>query len=496
MKSCVQMPRRFNVTVRVCCCAFFLALMLASLSTVSAQMKPGDIRKAYGEPRASIMESLLQTLYPGSVVQWDPYFMVQLPGESLRNLDLPVYVFASPTGGLQGVATIEFDKQKDRFIFEAQNFRRSDAPNFPTDLIFFRADRAGHILTYKKVPLDPDESLTELKIVTLKDWSHEWPTIEIEYQTHRPTPSSFTTIEWRATFDAGSGQFISRLPAAIDRFNRGGAEQMFMFGLGRINSRTIEVVDRLTRQSHQFDCSDPCVLEADTLLAKWNLDAPTGPSGASAPSAPPNFGPTTIRLKNGRTIHADSAVENGEKIEYTVGESTFKIPRSSINEITHSSAPAAATGPQAAPGLQISSSPQTSRSDCPKQGDPNIPCRSTFFIQVLMGLGETQRFKLIDDANHDVTAQANWVISDVADQADFSVVNGVPRVYSKAFGTNNQGMVQLYATVGDYTAMARIYIVTPEVIATTKGGRWVTPNFPKNPQLILIPAAPIIGHMQ
>ena len=51
-------------------------------------MKPGDRRKAYGEMRASVMESLLQTLYPGAVVQWDPALTVQIPGEKPRMVDV------------------------------------------------------------------------------------------------------------------------------------------------------------------------------------------------------------------------------------------------------------------------------------------------------------------------------------------------------------------------------------------------------------------------
>jgi hypothetical protein len=530
MKSHAQKPGQFSVVVQVFYCAFFLPLILASCSAVSAQMKPGDVRKAYGEQRASIMESLLQTLYPGAVVQWDPYFTVQLPGENLRQVALPVYVWASPTGGLQGVATIEFDGQKDRFIFGAQNFRRSEAPNLPTDLIVFRSDAAGHIQTYKKLPLDPDEPLTELKIVTLKDWSHtEWPTLEIQYQTHRPSSSSFTTIEWRALFDANSGHFISRLPLGISRKIRGGGEQFFMLGLGRISPSTIEIADRLSRQTRQYECSDPCVMEAETLLAKWNLEAPTASasakssvpstpapstrdansaaSGGSQPPVSSNSEPATIRLKNGRTIHADSATEDSDKIEYAVGESTFKIPKAVVAEITRSVAlPAVEAAPPtyvSTPASQASSGPlnptgrQTSSADCPRQNDPYVPCRTVFFVQTLMGLGETQRFRLIDDGNHDLTAQANWAISDVADQVEFSVVNGVPRVYSKAYGMGIYGMVQLYATVGDNTAIARIYIQKPEDIASNTMGRRGAPTFMGTSRLLqLIPDAPFFGRVQ
>ncbi len=38
----------------------------------------------------------------------------------------------------------------------------------------------------------------------------------------------------------------------------------------------------------------------------------------------------TIQLTNGRTIHADSVTDAGEKIEYTIGDSTYKISKSSV----------------------------------------------------------------------------------------------------------------------------------------------------------------------
>lgn len=46
--------------------------------------------------------------------------------------------------------------------------------------------------------------------------------------------------------------------------------------------------------------------------------------------------PETIYLKNGRIIHADSASEAGNKLEYTIGESIYEIPDSLVRQIAHS----------------------------------------------------------------------------------------------------------------------------------------------------------------
>ena len=41
----------------------------------------------------------------------------------------------------------------------------------------------------------------------------------------------------------------------------------------------------------------------------------------------------TIHLKNGGTIHADSVRENGERVEYDIGEDSYAIPKSSVDRI-------------------------------------------------------------------------------------------------------------------------------------------------------------------
>jgi hypothetical protein len=41
----------------------------------------------------------------------------------------------------------------------------------------------------------------------------------------------------------------------------------------------------------------------------------------------------TIKLKNGRTIHADTTIDAGDKLEYTKGESSYQIPKSVIQSV-------------------------------------------------------------------------------------------------------------------------------------------------------------------
>jgi hypothetical protein len=223
------------------------------------------------------------------------------------------------------------------------------------------------------------------------------------------------------------------------------------------------------------------VVDAGALLSEWNL--------TEATTEKDNTSPATLHLKNGRIIHADIVKEAGNKVEYIVGESVYQIPKSLVQEIVHS-------GNAVVQNDRSQRSPKSQASQSGCEGDsPNvdsrIPCHVVFYIQVLMGLGETQRFALFDQTNHDLTAQAQWTIIDYGPLVDFSVVNGVPQIVGKRYG-----MVELYATVGDDSAMTRVYISKLEDIAGNKMGRRGTPTVVgTRPSLQLVPAAPQGGRI-
>jgi TonB family protein len=84
---------------------------------------------------------------------------------------------------------------------------------------------------------------------------------------------------------------------------------------------------------------------ATTVTVEFKLsDQPQTMPAATANSAALSVvdsqaaSPETIQLTNGRTIHADSITDVGRKIEYTIGESTYEIPKSSIKSVTHTTA--------------------------------------------------------------------------------------------------------------------------------------------------------------
>jgi TonB family protein len=70
--------------------------------------------------------------------------------------------------------------------------------------------------------------------------------------------------------------------------------------------------------------------------------AAAAPLTAAAPSA------VLIQLQNGRTIHADSSREDGDKIEYTIGEGIYRINKSSVKDIVQGT-PEPGTGARSSP---------------------------------------------------------------------------------------------------------------------------------------------------
>lgn len=465
--------------------------MLTIAGLTHAQMKPGDVRRAYGDARASVIESVLTTVYPEAQVQWDPQLAIQFPNQPPRMVQVPVYVRGSAVGGLEGVATIDFERRKEQYIYEAENFRRNDRPSLPTELIVFRADTAGHIQNYKRVMLDEGEPVTELKTMSIQDWRQEWPLLEIQYDTHRASMNAFTTIEWRASFDANREQFISRVPMGISRRVRGGGDQMIALGLKRTSPGTV-LLTSWKGESHDYFCADPCVMDADTLLSEFKLNDPPAAGQESdqsnGRSAQTGLGSSIIRLKNGRVIHADSSTEVGDHVEYTIGESEYRIPKSLVQDTAHSNA-AMGGSETSHPSPQSTSTPQGGDTSC--LSSPHVGCPAAFFIQVLMGLGETQRFALLDHNGRNITAEARWTIDSDSD-VDFSVVDGVPRLYSKSYG-----MLHLFATADGHIAIARVYIVKPDELNSNTMGRIGNPQFNDATRpLQILAAAPYGGRLQ
>jgi hypothetical protein len=96
-----------------------------------------------------------------------------------------------------------------------------------------------------------------------------------------------------------------------------------------------------------------------TITVEFSL-RPPGPAKSSTVTEVSTSTAVTIHLKNGRTIHADTVQEAGERLEYTIGEGDYKISKSLGKEVTH----AAPEAPPAVPAVPRGKAVRESESAC------------------------------------------------------------------------------------------------------------------------------------
>lgn len=245
------------------------ALVLLLCLCAASQNKP-DYRHGFGEPRATIMESLLKEILPNAQFRWDPQLVVDA-GDGVARIQFPGFAFRPASdGNIDGATGFEVGSAKQDFVFASKNFKPTNGSSFATELIVFRATPDGRILTHRKFSLDPSDPVTEIKTIQVQTWPDAgWPTLAVQYVSYTKAPDSFATVEWRAVFDANSGKVTSRMPLGIRRVLRNGQEQVHMFSSSRSGPAQVQLTDVLSKQSAPYQCPEPCVVDRATLLDQW-----------------------------------------------------------------------------------------------------------------------------------------------------------------------------------------------------------------------------------
>jgi TonB family protein len=117
-----------------------------------------------------------------------------------------------------------------------------------------------------------------------------------------------------------------------------------------------EALLSVSKWRYQPVVQDGSPVEVATTVTVWfklsDQPQPLGDAGGnSAMSVVGSHAglPETIQLNNGRTIHADSITDAGEKIEYSIGDSTYQISKSSVKSISHAGEAPAPTSAAVAP---------------------------------------------------------------------------------------------------------------------------------------------------
>jgi TonB family protein len=94
------------------------------------------------------------------------------------------------------------------------------------------------------------------------------------------------------------------------------------------------------------------------------------PAAAPATSTTPSA--VTIHLQNGRTIHADSCREDGDKIEYTMGEGVYRINKASVKDIVQGT-PGPQTGTPSSPAGARANANSSMVTASPLAAMPRLP---------------------------------------------------------------------------------------------------------------------------
>ncbi len=258
----VLSSRRANVLAEI------LVLMVVSHSAFGQTSH--NHRAEFGELRATVMESIISRIHPGSRFQWDPDLRIQI-GRRLREVTFPGFtLIATSDGRFEGATGIEFGNDKEEFIHDEEHLKSAAPQKFATDLVVFQTDARGTVSQLKIFPLDPSDPLTKVKLIEVKGWPlNSWPAVRIQYVSHFTMPDSFTKIEWNAVFDTNNGRFVSRLPLGITRTTKGGAEEIHPLALSRKDPNTLRISDEVAKTVSEQSCSDPCVVDGPTLLRQW-----------------------------------------------------------------------------------------------------------------------------------------------------------------------------------------------------------------------------------
>jgi hypothetical protein len=121
-----------------------------------------------------------------------------------------------------------------------------------------------------------------------------------------------------------------------------------------------------------------------TITVTFKMEAGAEPSGDKSAKAPEETSrPETIHLKNGRIIYADTTTDDGAKIEYSIGESIFEIPKSLIQSIDHGS------------GTATRASSSTS---WPNQKSPSAVVTGTPLNKIPVAFGEDTKNWYLDES--------------------------------------------------------------------------------------------------
>lgn len=249
---------------------------LYSIALIAASIADAQIiksrRDAYGADRATRVETLLQALYPGAIVQWDPVLAIRDSSGALTAIDLgDLETTRRSDGSVTGVTVVEAGTAKADYIRNVTKFQPVEHQAFITKIIVFHDDSSGHVVNFKKIPVDSGDPLTKISWFDVQKWSDSgWPVLRLNYASYIPMGDALTMIQWDSLFDTATGSFLARAPAGILVTHKNGEQTGEMFSVHRTSPTQIQIIGAMTKKVIEYPCGDPCIVDGPTLLKQWS----------------------------------------------------------------------------------------------------------------------------------------------------------------------------------------------------------------------------------
>ncbi len=270
IENCFVHRRKAPRTSQIALFLILSWLLFTAASSPQSQAQT-SARQGLGEPRASIMESMLRSLYPDKNFKWDPSLMLEVTPGHFQKVQFPGLVLkAIDSTKLRGAAGLEIGDDKARFIFESRRTNQASHPPFVTMLVVFDGTTEGRITHFQKFSLASSEGVSEIKLLHLQDAeSTLWPVLQVQYMSYYGVPGRQFQIEWQASFDPNNQKFIRRLPAALVARTPEGGEDLEILKVRRLDPSTISITDDEIDKTVRYECGDPCVVSGAALVKLW-----------------------------------------------------------------------------------------------------------------------------------------------------------------------------------------------------------------------------------
>ena len=94
--------------------------------------------------------------------------------------------------------------------------------------------------------------------------------VRLRYTSYVPSSESLIALEWGGLLDTATASFLTRIPSGIFITEKGGREDGDILSIRRTGPDRITIVGNATKRSVEYSCSDPCVMDGPTFLAKWS----------------------------------------------------------------------------------------------------------------------------------------------------------------------------------------------------------------------------------